>query len=363
MYHLPPWNRFLHIVTNVLKLILGMVPGKKLRVIPHQQFASADIVAPQKRFTINLWRRIREPFPLPMRLEGHKCTEWEQLDIGCAGCRECGLVHICDERFATARPEQREREVMKLGLSWQCKREETDENIVCEITGFCLRNQVYAEAEFSENVVVSAQHSPRPSFIEYDDLYPYVFKLLCSSNTEACICHEVEKADLKLQQSFLRILKEFKTNNPGKVPNIVEMVGRLMVRVEGIRLLKRDFELPLRTKVAAECTKAVSRLLTVFSTIYPDILQHVKREVLVTGIIYLMRTGLVLHDVTILPQIPELKDLLPLESYLFTHFKVKCTCITEIENVVKMHVRKLTGSQLKRFGVAMVDEILFTVRS
>lgn len=64
--------------------------------------------------------------------------------------------------------------------------------------------------------------------------------------------------------------------------------------------------------------------------------------------------GIVVHDMVVLPRLPRLEALLPLENHLDLFFGVKAKCITETENVVKIILRSISKQQLIDAGVARV---------
>ena len=56
----------------------------------------------------------------------------------------------------------------------------------------------------------------------------------------------------------------------------------------------------------------------------------------------------------VLPKLPRLEAILPLENHLDLFFGVKAKCITETENVVKIILRSVTKQQLVDAGVVRV---------
>lgn len=61
-----------------------------------------------------------------------------------------------------------------------------------------------------------------------------------------------------------------------------------------------------------------------------------------------------MHELVVLPKLPILQQILPLEGHLDLIFNVKAKCITETENVVKIIMRGATKQQLINAGVATV---------
>ncbi len=84
---------------------------------------------------VDLWRRLRRPFILPLCAQHHAC-EWESIDIDVLGCLVCGRIHACDVCACT--------DVI-----------ETNDSVVCAISGAVLRSQRYSEVEFVDTAKAS----------------------------------------------------------------------------------------------------------------------------------------------------------------------------------------------------------------
>lgn len=291
-----------------------------------------------------LWRRLRHPFRVPQCLHNTSCLhceDWECIDMDMAGCRNCGIVHDCQTQE-------------------QCRLEVDNCCSVCTITGYCVREQVYADSEFSENVMIVSSGSPRQNFVEYDTVFMHVHKILCSADAEACLETEKGRLAQRLQFHLNKILKEHKHRHRG-LPNMVNVATTLAHRTRRIRLCPSAFDLQERTCIANIASKAITRLICALYKVYPVMFRLTRVDIVTVGLLYLMRSDLVLHNTTILPCIPRLTVLLPLESYLFPCFQIRCKSITEVENIVKMNLRSLNATQLQTLGMQGVDEVLFKV--
>jgi hypothetical protein len=44
----------------------------------------------------NIWRKIRNQFIIPQSICDHPANQWEVYDIDQAGCKQCGMHHVCD---------------------------------------------------------------------------------------------------------------------------------------------------------------------------------------------------------------------------------------------------------------------------
>ena len=90
------------------------------------------------------------------------------------------------------------------------------------------------------------------------------------------------------------------------------------------------------------------------NTVCSGIITEARLQNVTVGLLYLLRTGIIVHDMVVLPKLPILECILPLESHLGTFFGVRAKCITETENVVKIILRNISKQQLIDAGVAHV---------
>jgi hypothetical protein len=86
--------------------------------------------------------------------------------------------------------------------------------------------------------------------------------------------------------------------------------------------------------------------------IYPEIVQHSRLRGTVIGLMYLMRYGIIVKDVVVLPRLTALHSTLPLESHLQNVFATKGKVITETENTVKQVLKNLSINELQTYGSA-----------
>jgi hypothetical protein len=186
----------------------------------------------------------------------------------------------------------------------------------------------------------------------------YVNRILVSPESRKCLQNENAKLSKKLEVCFAKLLRTHKIQNPGKAPNICDITTKLAARMHNVRICPVQFNEQLRAKIAASCCKWITRLIHVLHNISTSILTHTKQETFVVGLLYLMRTGLVIHNTYVLPKCHALHRLLPLESHLQPHFGIKCKSITEIENLIKIQIRDIGASQVRKLGLHIIDLVL-----
>ena len=73
-----------------------------------------------------------------------------------------------------------------------------------------------------------------------------------------------------------------------------------------------------------------------------------KLDHFIIGLIYLLRTGIVMFDtMQVIPRVPVLRRMLPMETCLKANFKIPCKIITEVENLTKIALKTLDRRKLK----------------
>ena len=103
--------------------------------------------APMDGYAATLWHDIREPFDVPVNLQGHKC-EWELFDDYLAGCILCGKVHrcdfdVCEEVLSSDAGFQLHKNDCETFLKCPTVQSEYDGSIICTITGSCVRDRAF----------------------------------------------------------------------------------------------------------------------------------------------------------------------------------------------------------------------------
>lgn len=308
-----------------------------------------------------VWRRLRSPFPLPYCLAGHCCDgHWELVDVDMAGCRLCGRLHLCshserDIEQARRRFNRSKESDQRENMDSCCRRVECDDGVVCGITGCCVEQCFFSEKEFVDTATIDMPASPRAVTVDYDDTLRHVRRILCSAESRSCLRQENTRVRLKMSHMFQRVLREYKIRNPGVAPNLCTLVAVLAHRAQNIRLCCQNFNAEQRHALAEQCCRAITHLINMLTRLCPSMLAQSRRETLIVGLLYLMRSGLVVHGTFILPRVQALQRMLPLESYLHPYFGIRCNSVTEIENLIKMQARTLTPEQVVHLGVHLAE--------
>lgn len=163
-----------------------------------------------------------------------------------------------------------------------------------------------------------------------------------------------------LTTAFLtvQVLRDFKRHTPGFLPIIPDMFNRTLVAMGNTRVPSRT-SLPDRQILANWCTENIRHHLMMLHTIFPEIVQQSRLQGTVIGLMYLMRFGIIVKDIVVLPRLPTLHNTLPLETHLIQMFGMKGKVITETENTVKQVLKNLSINELVMYGSAQNRNPLF----
>lgn len=102
----------------------------------------------------------------------------------------------------------------------------------------------------------------------------------------------------------------------------------------------------------------IYRHMRLMNAMCKGVITEAKLRSAAIGLLYMLRQGIIVHELVVLPKLRRLEDILPLENHLDVLFGVRAKCITETENVVKIILRSVTKQQLLDAGVAEISCML-----
>jgi hypothetical protein len=259
-----------------------------------------------------VWHSMRRPFTLPESATKYHACEWEVIDMGLLGCRVCGSIHACD--------------------SLTCKDViETNEGRVCALSGVVVYDRAYSDLEYLDTLVLSDSMPVSNDFdaemtctvrnILSSKLSQNVRrKLLCT--TLLHLSHEMQNSS-NLMSCCVRFLKSTR-----KTPYFFDFVSS-----------QRRAELVL--DAIKHCGRVMHLMVSNGMSIKPPEVQRIT-----VGLLYLMRCGVAVNGVMVLPQYTEMRQLLPPENTLLKSYGIHPKFITETENRLKFSIR----SNLDKLG-------------
>ena len=271
------------------------------------------------------WRLLRMPFVLPVSAKGFHVCVWELLDLDCAGCLICGSIHRCGPEVC-------------LNV------EQTDDSIVCLVTGICVRSKKYAEHEFSNNVIVFSSATEKMESVESRMrlVKTYVHEFLTSKDAERLALFEHQR---KVQKYHAFVTQSLRGYCGANLVHIIQ---------QGVHLYGQSkFDMATRECLASKCAAAIQRIICVSQDSLGLVIKESELRNFVFGMIFLMRSGVTMQNVPLLPQIEHLNDVLPSENNVGRFLKFRSKCITDTENRFKFLFRQVTPTQLD--GMHLTD--------
>lgn len=246
-----------------------------------------------------------------------------------AGCVWCGAVHHC-------------------GVSPCPDVVRTEDAVVCEITGIVVKNKIFSDMEFSDSVVVYSENTPyfHQQISVVDEVYTYVYEILLSSTAEQILRQEKIRAVCRFYSSMIT---ELNTNlRKHKSVNVLSLIEKGIHKNDSFRI-KVSFDKEMRNKVAMRATNAIQKFVVCSYMLETLRIRPSELRGVVIGLLYLLRIGIHLEGYTILPQISELENILPLESSLNKFKNFHARMITEVENRVKFTIRSMKPQERAGF--------------
>jgi hypothetical protein len=317
------------------------------------------------------WCRIRGPFMIPEHVTNHSCEgQWEKFDVDKAACMTCGDIHLCH--------------ILK------CEALCESDGMICMITGLCLGQRMLTQYETPFDPIreqdPSAPYNQKQNtkkltetqkglhstpekmcldnvnthvnINEYntntnnmtttnmDTIMRTVSRILLSNTTQMSIDNENNKMNSRLRSICVRRLRLYHMKR--EIPNLCDLEAHLYCKIYGHRLPPPSVEQSRieRLQCVHRATASIAQLLHFMRTYCGNVPTCVKHGGVVIGMLYMMRKGVTIDDITVLPRITALKKFLPMEQHLLTFFNIRPKIITEAENVIKYNMRNIPTHNL-----------------
>lgn len=258
---------------------------------------------------IKIWRQLRSPFVLPVTTAKCHVCEWEKLDIDVLGCTVCGKLHACEYGTCT-------------------ETEQTSDGLVCNLSGVVVYTKLYVETEFMDTLCVTGREAPEE--VCGGDVSQIVSCLLCSPKQEgvkrSCLLSMLEKCS-NTHNRHLR-----------SSGNGMSVCMQMLLQFNNTPYLFAYMSKAQRQRLVPGTVQHCCRVLHIL-TKYGMQIKSNEVQRLAVGIVYLMRCGVTMDGVYVLPRVPELEMLLPPETLLFAAYGVHPKYITEMENRLKFCLR------------------------
>ena len=305
-----------------------------------------------------LWRSVRQPFALTSSMQRyHKCN-WERIDVDMLGCLICGDIHICHED--------------------KCPVEFTQDASVCVISGMCVRKCNFKQDEYCDRVMpycFCKQPQSNPKIVNTDHVETFLNEILTSKKSMQAYEIEVKRMHSKLVASISHAIQQAHHTsqtsqtvqnsqcNPDAGVHTVSLHGiniiEILERVHETNNVKTKllccYNLALREKVLRDIKQVLRHVLNMCRSQWHVNIKPLEIRIYVVGLVYLMRSGVITHNIQVIPCYPILTYLLPAENLLQSVFGIKSKFITDIENKFKYFFRQIPVKNLIKLGFHETD--------
>jgi hypothetical protein len=236
-------------------------------------------------------------------------------------------------------------------------------------SSYALKSNAHQSRPHSLHNTVSTSNNNRVYSIvegccvlDYTQILEICQYMLCSQTVVDCFKKEQAKLTSRVRSSFMkhvRILKKKRKNNAPV--NALGIIGEIAADLYNYRLFPVDISASedrdsatthqntlknTRASIAELCARIITNFVNHAHVIIKNFMYNVCPKTFVVGVLYLLRVGLTAQHIVLLPEQRILTHILPSENLLNEFFDVKCKCITEVENIIKLQVRMLKPSQV-----------------
>jgi hypothetical protein len=277
-----------------------------------------------------VWRHLHAPFELCAAAHGlHECT-WQTFDADRAGCTRCSYIHVCSAD--------------------SCSLVQTEEAMVCEITGLCLVPKNFVQGQYSDCVgYQGSDTTSETARVPLSEVRKTVQYILASDRAETCRARMIEKVHARMHSCLQDAIARAGTDTC-RMYNAVEVIEQSLFNV--CQRVDIPCVVPAAdmAHVVEVCAREICMLMSIayYKLHMPTRPSDMRDNVV--GLLFLMRTGITVHDVCVLPRLPLLRFVLPIENMLPKVFDIQSKTVTDVENRYKMNIRQLSRQQLLEAG-------------
>lgn len=158
----------------------------------------------------------------------------------------------------------------------------------------------------------------------------------------------------------MRHIRVTKLERNDRSPNLIVLISRIAADISNYRLPITNPTDVLRRSLAVKCAADIFKFTASMTHANAPFISTTDPKSLVIGLLYLLRSGLVHKNITILPRYRILSFVLPPENFVAV-FGVKGKIITETENIIKCYLRTLSLESVQTIGYEALDHVIQTV--
>jgi hypothetical protein len=273
---------------------------------------------------------------LPFGLQGHKCSDhWECFALDKAGCTLCGNLHICSAACDNLMQES--------------------DSTVCVITGLCVHTVQFQD----ERVFLGNAHSTSRALVcnkrRYTGYKPYCLEqiqsvvrhILNSKHSIRSFTMEKLKLRKRITGCCQRVMR-VQRSDPTTRMNMLTVTQEIAAELENTRIISSHIDTRVVENMVVQCSACIFAFMHTCQRVIPHVLHATNIDNFIIGALYIMRTGITIKNFEVLKCVVQLRCLLPLESLLQQCFNIKPKIITEVENIIKSNMRKVSKVDLHR---------------
>ena len=299
-----------------------------------------------------VWHRVRSPFRMPKGCHVCCMDDWEVFDVDKAGCVHCGNFHQCVDGGNCMGTMEHDHQACEITGCWIRNRNfqqgYTDTAIPHKGTG----NSDYQHFHITNHCNTNTPTPPPRQWIDSTHVTRWLHMLVFSDTSRQCITREIQRVGDKAVVAFARVAKGFKLD--GRQPCILEMLSHTRYVLGSLRIPCKIASQQAFDDLVHECSVAILRFTSCFRKVLMPHVPSAKLDHFVIGLIYLLRSGIVMFDtIQVVPRVPVLRRLLPMETSLKMHFRIPCKIITEVENIIKITLKSFDRRGIKQLMTGM----------
>lgn len=227
--------------------------------------------------------------------------------------------------------------------------------MVCEVTGFCIRKDNIVESVFRDEVVsfggIQAYSGDMRKQDSYCEIEMFVKDLLVSENAIKVNVTERMNYALKISNTIQKKINLQNLKNESY--DIIDLVVRSLDIHKEVKKYQ-IFDIESRKRLCQKCCEQLKITIPICNKYLNMNIKKCDMRTIVYGLIFLMRSGIFIHDICVLPVLSELTQCLPNESNLLKYFGFRSKNITDIENKFKFHLRGVKRSDMQNMGFHMI---------
>ena len=267
----------------------------------------------------SVWRSIRGPFYTIQCLRDDH--QWERFHSDQAGCLLCGSIHQCSASVSL------NHENCPLSVR-------ADGHASCTITGLLIPSLCTSTEEYLPHTrfdaLSGAGETPYDRLEKLSNDVTYILSnFLFHRKMAMCKAKENKKKLHKFNINLVKHLKSFKASHPLTLPNLPTIITQTLYETPHLVLSHMPTQAHLDT-AARFITKCLHELGEPPGS----------RQSMVIGLLYLMKSGLIMNNCYWLPKFEDLNYCLPHENSLEKFFGISIKIICETENEVKLLLRQ-----------------------